>query len=335
MFRARSAFTIVELLIVVVVIAILAAITIVAYNGIQSRAKLAAVQSTASQVSKRLSQYAIQNNDTYPALLSDAGIQNTTGTTYAYQQLSGGLSYCYTVTTQSLTYFALGATMMPREGSCGVSDGLTNAWQLDGTTEDAAGRIISTGTSLAYTANQKGTANYAADLNGTASTISAASTASIALTEGSVSVWIRPDVVTGAGNKFIFLAGNTAQNGTSAAASGVMMYIDGTTGKLRAGWADGNTDFDVAESDTALTVGTWYHAVLTWYTTSNVRLYMNSVAQTVTDTYTNNNKTNWANTMNIGSSYSGNYYDGVIDNMYIYNQSLSQAEVNTVYTAGP
>ena len=37
--KRSSAFTIVELLIVIVVIAILAAITIMAYNGIQSRAR--------------------------------------------------------------------------------------------------------------------------------------------------------------------------------------------------------------------------------------------------------------------------------------------------------
>lgn len=43
--KNKQGFTIVELLIVVVVIAILAAITIVAYNGIQNRAKLSKLQS--------------------------------------------------------------------------------------------------------------------------------------------------------------------------------------------------------------------------------------------------------------------------------------------------
>ena len=45
-----SAFTIVELLIVIVVIAILAAITLVSYNGITQRARDSAVQSIANQI---------------------------------------------------------------------------------------------------------------------------------------------------------------------------------------------------------------------------------------------------------------------------------------------
>jgi prepilin-type N-terminal cleavage/methylation domain-containing protein len=46
-------FTIVELLIVIVVIAILAAITIVAYNGIQNRAKTSAGQAAANALMKK------------------------------------------------------------------------------------------------------------------------------------------------------------------------------------------------------------------------------------------------------------------------------------------
>ncbi len=46
-------FTIVELLIVIVVIAILAAITIVAYNGIQNRSKTTAGQSLTGQIAKK------------------------------------------------------------------------------------------------------------------------------------------------------------------------------------------------------------------------------------------------------------------------------------------
>ena len=66
-------FTIVELLIVIVVIGILAAITIVAYNGIQNRAKASALQSAISQASKKIDLYAVQNSDLYPTSLADAG----------------------------------------------------------------------------------------------------------------------------------------------------------------------------------------------------------------------------------------------------------------------
>lgn len=48
--KYTSGFTIVELLIVIVVIATLAAISIVAYNGIQDRARLAVAKSYASQI---------------------------------------------------------------------------------------------------------------------------------------------------------------------------------------------------------------------------------------------------------------------------------------------
>lgn len=58
-------FTIVELLIVIVVIAILAAITIVAFNGVQQRAKVAAKVSTVQQATKLVQLYKTEQGD-YP-----------------------------------------------------------------------------------------------------------------------------------------------------------------------------------------------------------------------------------------------------------------------------
>lgn len=62
----QTGFTIVELLIVIVVIAILAAITIVAYNGIQARSRDASRDAAANSIKKGLELYRTQN-DTYPA----------------------------------------------------------------------------------------------------------------------------------------------------------------------------------------------------------------------------------------------------------------------------
>ena len=65
-------FTIVELLIVIVVIAILAAITIVAYNGIQVRARDAQRATDAASILKALDAYKAINN-VYPTATSTAG----------------------------------------------------------------------------------------------------------------------------------------------------------------------------------------------------------------------------------------------------------------------
>jgi len=71
----QKGFTIVELLIVVVVIAILAAITIVSYNGITNRANQSASKSTAASVQKKIELYNSEVGNypiSYTALSSDA-----------------------------------------------------------------------------------------------------------------------------------------------------------------------------------------------------------------------------------------------------------------------
>ncbi len=65
----QKGFTIVELLIVIVVIAILAAISIVAYTGIQDRAKASAAESLATNISKKADIFYTLNSN-YPATVT-------------------------------------------------------------------------------------------------------------------------------------------------------------------------------------------------------------------------------------------------------------------------
>lgn len=71
-------FTIVELLIVIVIIAILAAITIVAYNGIQARARASAVLSDIDQV-HRLVQLYYAEHGAYPQTGATTLVHGTSG----------------------------------------------------------------------------------------------------------------------------------------------------------------------------------------------------------------------------------------------------------------
>jgi prepilin-type N-terminal cleavage/methylation domain-containing protein len=81
--QAKSGFTIVELLIVVVVIAILAAITIVSYNGITKRANGASAKATASTLQKKAELYAADGpTSKYPFTLTEL-TSATSDKTYA------------------------------------------------------------------------------------------------------------------------------------------------------------------------------------------------------------------------------------------------------------
>ena len=79
--QKQQGFTIVELLIVVVIIAILAAITIISYTGIQTRANNSAADSLVNNVSKKLYAYytlrgSYPSNTAAGALTSDLNSYN-------------------------------------------------------------------------------------------------------------------------------------------------------------------------------------------------------------------------------------------------------------------
>lgn len=102
--RRQQGFTIVELLIVIVVIAILAAITIVSYNGITKKAAESVVQSGVKQVLTKIDVYHTGNGDVYPTSLSDLGIVSDDTTKYQYSTSTDG--FCVTVTARDVSYHA-------------------------------------------------------------------------------------------------------------------------------------------------------------------------------------------------------------------------------------
>ncbi|MFZ1250070.1 MAG: prepilin-type N-terminal cleavage/methylation domain-containing protein [Candidatus Microsaccharimonas sp.] len=102
-------FTIVELLIVVVVIAILAAITIVAYNGITQRANTSSAQSTAANFAKKIEAYNADQGS-YPAngaALTSAAASNTYAVTGVTINNNSGSPVALTAAPSSPSTIAL------------------------------------------------------------------------------------------------------------------------------------------------------------------------------------------------------------------------------------
>ena len=93
----QAGFTIVELLIVIVVIAILAAISVVADNGIQARAKNSKVITTASQYAKAIALYYTENSSLPQA--SCLGLSSDYPTSTLMAQNSCGNSGSWVINT--------------------------------------------------------------------------------------------------------------------------------------------------------------------------------------------------------------------------------------------
>lgn len=115
--QSRGGFTIVELLIVIVVIGILAAITTVAYNGLQTRARTAAAQALANQVTKKITAYYVTNGS-YPTDLTAADVPTTTDLQYSFDNTTSPASFCVTAASGNVSYFSSSTQGTPQSGGC-------------------------------------------------------------------------------------------------------------------------------------------------------------------------------------------------------------------------
>ena len=120
--RKHQGFTIVELLVVIVVIAILAAITIIAYNGIKQRATVASLSSDLENAAKRLKLDQV-DLAAYPATVaaanSGSSLKASPSTSYQYS-VNNGVSpqtFCLTATKGTTSYY-INQDGIPQSGGC-------------------------------------------------------------------------------------------------------------------------------------------------------------------------------------------------------------------------
>lgn len=102
----QQGFTIVELLIVIVIIGILAALVFVQFNGMQQRGRDAERKADIRLIESKLAEH-YADEGSYPALLDELSdvpadaLADPSDGTYAYVQVDDGDSYTLTATLES------------------------------------------------------------------------------------------------------------------------------------------------------------------------------------------------------------------------------------------
>ena len=121
--RISFGFTIVELIVVIVVIGILAAITIVAYTGINQKAIVASLQSDLENAYKQMELLKV-DNDGYPTNITPTTFKSSNGNTYVIKK-DTFTAFCFELTNTNTTKYYITNGGVPTQGSCPtVNDGI-------------------------------------------------------------------------------------------------------------------------------------------------------------------------------------------------------------------
>ena len=119
--KKSKAFTIVEIITVVVIIGILAAITVVSYSQVTKNAKTKSVMADVAGMRTAIIKYKADHG-TYPASLDDLTDKPTTSSSLSYSSY-GGSHFCLVASAQTVSMYVSAKDKSPKSGTeCSTPD---------------------------------------------------------------------------------------------------------------------------------------------------------------------------------------------------------------------
>ena len=149
------------------------------------------------------------------------------------------------------------------------------------------------------------------------------SKASLNLNAFSITVWVNPTSVSG--YKTI-----VRKAGASSADTNYALDLDSGNTKVRFFVYDTSGNYHgVMATTKSVSLNKWTHIAAT-YDGTTFKVYINGTQDATTATWSGSIKTT-TGSLKIGSSTSSNYFNGTIDEVKIWNRSLTQEEITKVY----
>jgi prepilin-type N-terminal cleavage/methylation domain-containing protein len=321
----KTGFTIVELLIVVVVIAILAAITVVAYNGIQQRARVSNLQNSLSSGSKALEVVKVQTGvypDILPSTIGSSDIK--------YEKSAVTDNYCLTKASGSVNYFVTSKSKTPTPGTCA---GLVAWWPLNGNTQEMMNSYDGTNVNGSSTAGYSNVADTGWALMGDTVSRSIATPLNFSPASFTTSIWAKSD---GGGPNDYGAIMSTTRDCCGTYTGMQLQYTRASRNIAVVLWMGGGAPAASVNITNAMTTGQWKHLV-TSNDGSTLRMYINgsevgNYSYTVT---TNPGASSFPLKLGGGGWRPDTYtFGGVLDDARVYNRALTADEVTEMYSQG-
>ncbi|MFT3743531.1 MAG: Ig-like domain repeat protein [Pyrinomonadaceae bacterium] len=240
--------------------------------------------------------------------MTSDGVVTASVNANAAADAAGNLSVASTSTDNSVTFV-----------TCVAPPANMKGWYTgDNTTRDIAGG--NDGTFAGTTAYAPGKVDQAFSFNGsTLVSRSAPSTLNLSGNQVTLDGWINPSVVSGDAIYF----GKTANASNDFVVLRIFNQLVGIV-KVNGTEVTAISGFDPPAN-------TWTHIAMT-YNGSSVQLYVNGVAAG-TPASGSGNITNDGVPFYIGGRGDGKFFNGLIDEVEVFDRALSLAEINSIYTA--